>query len=207
MARAAGFRRNLRVYETPVQASQLLIHRLGVHFASRVAADALFTLARQVWPLFLVCGTRGGGASGSPRVPRGVDATIHQHAKTTRRPAHSTRPLNQHGSVLGATGWSTVVHALSALFDAHLVPESMLELEDFAVQRRRLAWNSVAKPVARKDSNSFFGAFSAYLYAEAETPEELNTVTPAYNLALSCVQQFRLPELASESRCVTVASD
>lgn len=106
----------------------------------------------------------------------------------------------QHGSILGTGGWTTVVAALSALFDARLVPEAMLELDDFTGAKRRLAWNATSKPAARKDGGSFFSAFSAYLYAELDQPEELNTSIPAYGAAVQCVLQYRLPELLSESR-------
>jgi len=48
LARASGLRRPLTAGETPIQAAQQLILRLGSHYPSQASAEVLFSLARQV---------------------------------------------------------------------------------------------------------------------------------------------------------------
>ena len=105
----------------------------------------------------------------------------------------------QHGNVLGLPGWTTVVGALSALFDARLLPPAMLELDDLAATSRRIPWNSTAKVAARKD-NSFFFSLSSYLYADVEQPEELDTSSSTFSAAAASVEHFNLPELLTDSK-------
>ena len=107
--------------------------------------------------------------------------------------------MAQHGNVLGVSGWATVIGALTALFDSRLLPSSMTELEDFVATNRRITWNSTSKTVVRKDTNSFFFSFSAYLYAETEQAEDLDTASPAFTNAAASIQRFNLPELLSDS--------
>jgi hypothetical protein len=115
------------------------------------------------------------------------------------------RVFIQHANVLGPLGWTTVVAAVVALLDAHLLPPRLLVLEDFVAgaPARTVPWNHVDKrtaaaAAARRDTPTFF---SFFLYSDADEPEAVDTQTPAFATAADCVLRYHVPELLTESRC------
>lgn len=96
--------------------------------------------------------------------------------------------------------WKNLIACVKTLFKCRLIPEHMLEAEDFLTGKVLLFNEKNGKKSQPKDT-SLFSSLSSFLYSpEPEVVVETEEEQHAQKKAFDCVQNCRLSDLFDDSR-------